>query len=194
MNDCKFCNIENKEENTIIFENDNFYIVPSLGSIVPNYLLIVSKRHIYAMSELNESEFKEYEALLKEFSKIYEEKFNRKPLIFEHGSVSRNENSASSVVHAHSHIVGYSFKDEKKLINDLKFVKIELKELKSLKQNYIFYISNNGKCYITIDFPSISQLMRIKIAEEIGIKDKYNWKTDKFMDNIKITLENFKKK
>ncbi len=194
MKDCKFCNIENKKENTIIFESNNFYVVPSLGSFVPNYLLIISKRHIYSMSELNESEFKEYKNILKDFSKIYEEKFNRKPIVFEHGSAAKNGYSASSIVHAHCHIIDYNFKDEQKLISDLKLKEIKLEELKNIKENYIFYISNNGKYYISLDFPVISQLMRIKIAEEIGIKDKYNWKNDIFMENINITIENFKRK
>ncbi len=193
MNDCKFCNIENKKENTIIYESSYFYVIPSLGAFIPNYLLLISKKHIYSMSELENVEFEEYKKIVNKFTKNYEGKFNRKLIMFEHGSSSKEEHSASSVTHAHLHIIDYNFKDEQKLINDLKMQEIKIEELKNITKNYVFYISNNGKCYITLDFPSVSQLMRIKIAEEIGMKDKYNWKKDKFMKNINLTIENFKK-
>ena len=43
--DCVFCNIDNsKVENTIIDESDNFFVLPTIGSLVNGYLLIVSKR------------------------------------------------------------------------------------------------------------------------------------------------------
>ena len=60
--DCVFCNIDNsKVENTIIDESDNFFVLPSIGSLVDGYLLIVSKRHINSMAELMENERIEYE-------------------------------------------------------------------------------------------------------------------------------------
>ena len=50
--DCVFCNIDNsKVKNTIIDESDNFFVLPSIGSLVDGYLLIVSKRHINSMAE-----------------------------------------------------------------------------------------------------------------------------------------------
>ena len=38
-----------KVKNTIIDESDNFFVLPSIGSLVDGYLLIVSKKHINSM-------------------------------------------------------------------------------------------------------------------------------------------------
>ena len=57
--------------------------------------------------------------------------------------------------------------------------------------NYIKYISNN-KIYITYNFPSVSQLMRILIAEELNYKDKFDWKKERFDENIISTIERIK--
>lgn len=35
--------------------------------------------------------------------------------------------------------------------------------------------------------------MRILIAEDLGIKDKYNWKKDEFKENISLTINDIKK-
>ena len=51
--ECTFCNINKiKFGNTVLDETKYFYIIPSLGSIVEGYILIISKRHINSMLEL----------------------------------------------------------------------------------------------------------------------------------------------
>lgn len=72
---CIFCDIDHsKIENTIIEETEYFYILPTLGSLVDGYILIVTKRHINSMSELNENELIEYKNIIKNI-KIYLKKY-----------------------------------------------------------------------------------------------------------------------
>ena len=60
MEECDFCKLDkSKIYNTIIEETKNFYIKPSIGAIVEGYLLIISKRHVNCMQQLNENEKKE---------------------------------------------------------------------------------------------------------------------------------------
>ena len=69
---CIFCNIDNRKiENTIIEETDNFYILPTLGSLVDGYLLIISKKHINSMSELSNQEKEEYKSILKKYRNLF---------------------------------------------------------------------------------------------------------------------------
>ena len=50
---CVFCNIDkSKLENTIIDESDSFVVLPTIGALVDGYLMIISKRHINSMAEL----------------------------------------------------------------------------------------------------------------------------------------------
>jgi diadenosine tetraphosphate (Ap4A) HIT family hydrolase len=193
INKCKFCNLDNNIFNTKLLENEHFFVMPSLGSLVPNYLLIVTKRHINAMSELNYDEFKSYIQLIKDLSDIFKHKFNRYPIIFEHGTTDTAENGASSITHAHTHIVDFNYKNENKLIEELRFYEFDILNLTKIKQNYIYYQNPKGKNFISFDFEKTSQLMRIKIAEDLNIKSYFNWREHAFINNTIETINNFKK-
>lgn len=189
---CIFCDIDHsKIENTIIEETKFFYILPTLGSLVNGYVLIVTKRHINSMSELNEEELNEYKNIIEKYKNLFNKIYNKTPIVFEHGTPNQNsEMKASSVTHAHSHIVNINFKNEKEILNKYNF--FEIKDLEEIEKNknYISYIYD--KKYITYDFPGVSQLMRILIAEELNFKDKFDWKKERFDENIKSTIKRIK--
>ena len=116
---CIFCDIDHsKIENTIIEETNNFYIVPTLGSLVDGYVLIVTKRHINSMSELNDIELNEYQNIITKYQNVFKKIYNKTPIVFEHGTPNQNsEIKANSVTHAHTHIVNHQYKNEKKSID-----------------------------------------------------------------------------
>lgn len=189
---CPFCNIDKaKIENTIIEETSNFFVIPAVGALVEGYILIISKNHIYAMSELTIEEMKEYENLINKYRGIFKSIYAKYPIVFEHGSPNINNSiKANSITHAHTHIVNHNYKDEKNLIEDLHF-----KKMKSIKQimnknsdNYIFYMNANKDMYFTNKFNPISQIMRIKIAEDLNKLFEYDWRKNKLEHNIKLTI------
>ena len=45
--------------------------------------------------------------------------------------------------------------------------------------------------YISYDSKFISQFMRIEIAKDLNILDKYNWKDYDFTNNVKLTIDKF---
>lgn len=190
---CIFCDIDHsKIENTIIEETKYFYILPTLGSLVDGYILIVTKRHINSMSELNENELIEYKNIIDKYQNLFKKIYNKTPIVFEHGTPNQNsEMKANSVTHAHTHIVNINFSNEKEILEKYNFK--EINDFKEINKNinYIKYISNN-KIYITYNFPSVSQLMRILIAEELNYKDKFDWKKERFDENIISTIERIK--
>lgn len=186
---CIFCNLEkNKIENTILDETNHFYILPTVGSLVDGYILVVSKRHINSMSELTKNEMDEYNFIIEKYRNIFRDIYGKYPIVFEHGSpVSDNSIRANSVIHAHSHIVNHAYLDEPKIIKRLNFKPIQrIEDIKS-NENYIMYINNNFK-YVTYNFEPISQLMRKLIAKDLKYEDKFDWKKEKFMDNIIKTI------
>lgn len=194
MGKCVLCNLDNnKIENTIIEETRNFYITPALGALVDGYILIISKRHISAMSELNDREIQEYIDIIKKYREIFKKIYNKYPIVFEHGTSNiQKELSAGSVIHAHTHIVNHNYKNEKDILKDLNF-KIIYENIKiENNRNYIFYTNPKGENYITYEFKPISQVMRILISEDLGIKNKYDWKKYNFIENVNKMLEKFK--
>lgn len=194
MEKCVFCNIDNnKIENTIIEETNNFYVIPCVGSLVDGYLLIVSKRHIFSMSQLTIEEQKDYINLLNKYREKFKSIYNKYPIIFEHGSSDIETNkSASSVVHAHTHIVNHKFNNENMIIKNVCFKKCAFNSIYTKNTNYIFYINNSNQKYISYTFEPVSQLMRIYIAKDLNLFQKYDWRKEKFENNIIKTIIKFK--
>ena len=187
---CIFCTLDkSKRENTILEETTYFYVIPAVGSLVVGYVLILCKRHIYSMAELNNKEQKEYENLIEKYRNILKNIYKKYPIVFEHGSPNiENKTKANSIDHAHTHIVNYQYKNEEKIIKNLNFNPIgELTQL-TKKQNYILYINPNKVIYMTTNFPSISQLMRLVMAKELKIESKYKWQKETFKENIEQTI------
>lgn len=189
---CKFCNLDNsKMFNTILEETNNFIVIPSLGSFVEGYILIVSKRHYNNMAQLNIEEKKEYLYLINKYRNLFNKIYNKYPIIFEHGDIDNNTKT-SSIKHAHTHIVNYIFKDELKVINKLNLESLDtINDIKN-NVNYIMYINQYNKIFITYKYRFISQLMRIIIADDLNIKGKYSWKKNRFNNNIKLTIDKIK--
>ena len=193
---CPFCYINCDDEvNTIIEETDNFAILPSKGALVEGYLLILPKQHVTSMNELGDGEKEELKNLIDKYRGIFYNKFGKYPIIFEHGTNMQDSgNSASSITHAHYHIVNHKFLNEMKVINLLKFDKVDMGIFFEDKhKSYISYISPDFCFYITYNFEKVSQQMRIFIAEDLGIDSQYNWKKSNFDNNITKTINLFKK-
>lgn len=188
---CEFCHFGNKKiENTTIDETENFIIKLALGSLVRGYILIISKKHYCSMAELNDLEIIEYKNLIQKYRNIFFNIYGKYLIVFEHGSISADgEGSSASIVHAHTHIVNHNFSDEDKVIDYLNLKKTD-RILKG--KNYIYYLSCKNEQFISYNFPNQSQLMRILIARDLEIEDKYDWRKDYFMENIKSTIEDIK--
>ena len=191
---CPFCNIDKTElVNTILDETNYFYITPSLGSLIEGYILITTKRHVNSMSELTIDEMQEYKILIKKYREVFKKIYHKYPIIFEHGTPNLKDSiNASSVIHAHTHVVNHNYKNENILIEKLKFKRIDKLENKLSNKNYIFYISPKNEIYITNEFEPISQFMRIEIAKDLNMLDKYDWRKNNFDDNIILTIEKIK--
>ena len=190
---CVFCNIDkSRPENTIIEESDNFIVLPAIGALVDGYLMIVSKKHINSMSLLKENEKIEYEFLIEKYRNKFKNIYNKFPIIFEHGSpINDSDMKASSVIHAHTHIVNHNFINEESIVKNLNFKILENLNYLSKEQNYIMYINPENICYVSYNFEPVSQMMRKIIAKDLGYENKFDWKKEIFIENINSTIKKF---
>ena len=194
MNTCPFCKFDKTDiSNTIIEETDNFFILPSKGSLCEGYLLIIPKQHTVSINELNNSQKTELLNLINKYREIFYKTYNQYPILFEHGSSTMQTNSSSSVTHAHLHIVNHQFTHEKQIIDELNMNKVSLDKFFNLQnQSYISYITPNMDFYITYNFKPISQQMRIFIANDLNLSNDYNWRISNFENNILETIKKIK--
>ena len=189
MINCQFCKIDKSLfYNTVIEETNNFIIIPCLGSLVLGYILILPKKHTYCMTNFNEDIMQEYNSLLEKYREKFKRIYGKYPIIFEHGTKDPSGMCTSCVIHAHTHIVNHNYYNEQEIIKSLNFSKID--NLDGIEnKNYIYYKNPEGINYITYKFEPISQIMRIFIAEDLNMKEKYDWRKYHFDDNIKKTIK-----
>ena len=141
------------------------------------------------MSELNVEEMDEYKILIKKYREMFKNIYKKYPVVFEHGTPDlKDKIKASSVIHAHTHVVNHNYEKENALIENLKFKRINKLENKFSNKNYIFYISPQNDIYITNEFESVSQYMRIEIAKDLNLVYKYDWRKNDFHENIILTI------
>lgn len=205
MDSCRFCNIYKADvvgavSDIVLYENEFFFIIPALGCLVKNYIMIISKRHINSLCFLNEVEKKGLITLLNEIRAILKEKYGFYPIVFEHGASNyASNNSACSVLHAHLHIVPYKINEQAKMINSLNLTKInDLNVFLNIgyDKNYIFFMDNLGEIFYKCatnqneEFPS--QIIRKCIAKDIGKTMQWDWRYYPFNENIETTVAELK--
>lgn len=200
---CKFCNIYSDSavraiSDTILYESEYFFVIPALGSLVRNYIMVISKRHIYSMCYLNSSEKKELLFLLNQFRTMFKEKYGFYPIIFEHGASSVDTNrSACCVLHAHLHIVPYTINRQSEMLETLNLSPLnDFSEFFTFGYDnpYIFFMDNQGGLHFKNCKEDVvpSQIIRKWIAADMGRSDAWDWRSEQFLDNISGTVADLK--
>jgi len=170
----------NNIESRILYENEKFIVMPSLGPVAECHLLVFPKKHICSYAVLDWESLYEAEKLIKKISDIVRKKYGSS-IVFEHGTLEEDMQSSASCIHAHMHIVSCSkslyplFKKDK-----LELRKIEkLHELTNQKQRrrpYFFYQEKENVAYVMDDVIQKSQYIRLLIAEILGRPECGDWK------------------
>src|SRR5207247_11042503 len=120
-NSCEFCNevaggnansfavhYANEVASRTILEQDDFRVLPSLGQIVPGYLLLVPNHHYRAFADMSLEKLKAAEVLKTSLTKQMRSLYGNL-LFFEHG-VRTSDSGGCGISHAHLHFL--QFPDE----------------------------------------------------------------------------------
>lgn len=202
MNECKYCrsfissNIAGAWEQTIL-ETDNFVVVPTLGSIVPGWVLIVPKLHILNMAEISSSYELELEHLLTESREFLTSCFGE-PILFEHGPSRAGSLSGCGIDHAHLHMVSLELDIQREFENSqfagLSWSCLGKNILPSQLlmphgMDYLYFQNTNRGAFIAeVECPT-SQFFRKVIARGIGLPDHFDYKQYSFLENAMLTQQ-----
>lgn len=181
-----------KPVDCIIYESENFYVVPELGALKQGFLMIVPKIHILSVAQFPEDLMPEYYEVCKDVEKILLKAFNGKTVVFmEHGSGPSGKTShKKSIVHAHTHVVvDFTLKEKYKNMIQMK----KCNDISIAKDvNYFSYKeSSHGQLFIAMapDVYVQRQFPRQIMAEELGFApDQYNWRWYEFDEITDATL------
>lgn len=198
-NICPFCaemhdnTLNPLKQNRIVRETENFIVIPSVGCLVVNYLLVIPKNHYTCFGQLNKMEYNELYALLEDLHSINQTIFKSKTIMFEHGSVTENSNSGNSVYHAHLHVLPFinTLMDDI-LSDDLKVNQIsdihDLRATIEKTSSYLYYYDIDKKSYDITHAGIVSQYFRRLISKHLNKPDEWNWRKYPFIENMSKTL------
>jgi len=175
----------------LIEETPNFAVLPTKGSIVPGWVLVVPKFATPRMADVPQSMLAELEELVNHITRKIETKFGT-TYTFEHGGLKGSPVSCG-VDQAHLHIAPVNF-------DLLEAAQVEtaggwihtgadrVPQGECADGEYWFVSSGEAAVYKTIDCPS-PQFFRKIIARETGNADHWDYRGNDFIDNVSVTLK-----
>lgn len=202
MVECRFCGagehaIEIKENNQKVnrkvFENNDFYVMVSIGAVVEGHLLIIPKKHYLNMGELPKNLMDDLVSLINSLKDFLHNQYCKAVIVFEHGTGCNAHTSAASVTHAHIHLTPVA----ESLLNDLKDFKCkvnpmdsyhELKKFADAGESYLLYQDIDEQLYSIKETGLPSQFFRKIISEKYDLGE-WDWHKDYKQNNIIKTVK-----
>jgi diadenosine tetraphosphate (Ap4A) HIT family hydrolase len=193
---CSFCKeIEDHEKNIlshsrIVLETDSFVCFPTVGCYQVGYLLIMPKSHYLCFGELNESQLNELNAIIQRIEVIIKERSQTSALLFEHGTRDVTKGTATSIMHAHIHIMPF-FGLFRELLPKNAILKpiISIGQLRNETDNYLYFGDTDRGNYILEMENKPSQYFRQISCASMGMTDKWDWHENPFTENMEKTID-----
>jgi len=194
--ECRLCAISEGKQTFGIsdipfYEDENFFAIPSIGSLIEGWSLIVPKKHALSLRQLYGTP--DFEAFISEvtckITSIY-----GSAIIFEHGSSFEGSITNCGTNHAHLHIVPLPFS----LRNDLNESGLSWQSISSHDiaavangKEYLFYCDNHNIAHATglihvLQHP-ISQFFRKLIAAKLGKSEISDYRKFLHLETSEIT-------
>ncbi len=171
--------IQGRLASRIIYEDDNFVLMPPLGEFIEGGLLLLSREHIPSFAHLATSRFKHLERLLERISEAVAKRWGVAPLIFEHGPAPQRSKGVCCVDHAHLNIFPARVHVHPSLAQRMSRAIGPLADLRRLKPaefGYLFVQENDGsrRAYDGENVPT--QLVRRIITTALGLAERWHWR------------------
>ena len=177
-----------------VFESANFVVLPSLGSLVEGWLLLVPKQHYLSMGALPASLVIEMEEMKAKVSAHVRQEYGE-TCVFEHGPATASRSVGCSVDHAHLHIVPLTFDIGQAarpfLPKDAEWVNaswIQCQQAHQAGKDYLYFEQPVGYGNISTHNEFGSQVFRKAIAAQIGRPDDFNWREHPELETIAKTI------
>lgn len=194
-NSCDLCsaNINSKELdhfiwNTILYESDNFIIVPSIGPLVVGQAMILSKKHSISLASMSSSDITECADIIS----YVIERIEGNILFSEHGSFNQQK-GGGCIEHTHIHILPglgkyYNILSDALPTSELILNYGDINKIGCADFPYILNLNSELQVSLHEAYNCHSQMMRKAICQEIN-NSNFNWRDDSKIDLIEETVK-----
>lgn len=185
-------------EQSILWQDEQLYLTPAPGNIVPGYLILATKRHVKNFATLPEYLLQRVALVLRAI-RSEADRLGLAPCVsFEHGAVSMYSRGAACVDHAHIHIcpspdAGELFRFMKKHFAETEIPHLsDLTTVSGTGTPYIWLNTPNRMCSYQVEVAP-SQLLRQCLADQWNLTSCWDWRSHPMRENYLETLRLFTK-
>jgi len=200
-NDCEFCEeiIDSKigsfykiyngiPSSRIIYEDDNFVILPTIGQLFKYSLLVLPRKHVERLADLENNKLILLEEILLR-TKSFLGKYGS-VVAFEHGAKCETKGGCG-IYHAHMHIIPlpepislsnffkHDFISCNNLVNGLETIKNSSEYLLSVNYDNTCAVLDISK--YRNEYPS--QFLRQELCRYFNLTNSWNWKDYNFTED-----------
>lgn len=184
---------------TILFSSRNFIITPTLGSLLPGWLLVTSKSHYLCMGAIPMALVDELKEVVELAAGWIGSTFGP-ATIFEHGPSKPGLTIGCGIDHAHLHVValGFSLVDRALRAPELAGLPWEasrpdfssLASLHNAGQSYLYVQEPRGEQVHCSPNTLPRQFLRQIIAKELGMFEQFDYRLHPHAENVRTTVSN----
>lgn len=195
-----FAEITNDQfDDRVIWSNDDFAIIPTIGCMIEGYVLLITKNHIPSFSGIASDKLDNLKKIVNNITEVLKGVYGNGCVMFEHGSVNQKNClivGGACEDHAHIHFLPVSVSLSKyaqkkfaiKQIQDISY----LQTFENRNMPYLYFSDPNSNRYVC-DAPwVVSQFFRQVITIDLSLGDIWRWQTFPFVENMKRTYETLK--
>ncbi len=200
---CQLCDAltaegQSKIQNTVLFETENYVVIPTIGQFVEGWLMIVAKRHVRRLADHSEAEVLEVEKLLEDIGPVLASIYGNY-VIFEHGpSCLPGRHAGCCVEHTHIHLA--PCKNAKAFLGKIPFPLAEESLISELRHScdrtraYVFAGMLADEPFVRlhwVDEPIPRQYMRQLLASVSNKSALWDWRQNPCHEEINRTVGRF---
>ncbi len=203
MSGCRLCKELSSTDpkgswNKPLIDFGSFVVLPSLGALLPGWLLLVPKQHAISLGALQDSATANLNEFKNRLAGALEQRYGS-VCAFEHGPSRENCLVGCGVDHAHLHLVPFSFDlcsavapylPPRIAWSQASFAECQAAHQKGLDYLYLEQPIGYGRIVTHPKFGS--QVFRRGIAARLGISHKFNWREYPEISTVLATVEEVK--
>lgn len=178
----------------IIASTRKFVLAPSLGALVPGWLLVISRQHVLCAGALPAAEHAEMLELV-ECARTQVERAFGPATVFEHGPARPGTPAGCGVDHLHMHVVplGFSLRAAATAITPrLTWQQLEgTPDLAAVHRSGIDYslVKEPDRPAVWAPTPrGVNQFLRRAIAMQLGIPEQFDYRFNNCRSHVSETL------
>jgi ATP adenylyltransferase len=182
---------------TVLYEDDDVVVVPTLGSLVPDWLLVVPKTHVLNFSIWSGARGRNALQLVEA---VHHRLSNGSPAIwFEHGASEQGSEVGCGVDHAHIHLLlqpSFTLSSFCQTVGELSQIDWSQEDAKSLyslpvaKAHY-YAFGDFDHAYVHVGHTLGRQFFRKIVAQLAGCPDQWDYRDFSGLENVNLTVSRF---